>query len=203
MSAPGYPAQWWTPIDDPNKPEWEILPQAAAAGEVILSKRNELGLLSNFSHTPFEFHGQRYNSIEGFWQMMFYPESPDVLAKDERTNFPGIQWPHTRQEVSQMESHEAFAAGMIGFENMRAMGVNYVTFEGRKYEYWVTTKNEHYALIVESMWAKLKQNPKVREVLLATGDLKLRADHYEPVDTPPSWKYYDIWMDIRAEMTKR
>src|SRR5205807_10219141 len=46
-----YPAHWWTPIDDPKKPEWEILPQEAGPGEVILSKRNELGLLSNFAPT--------------------------------------------------------------------------------------------------------------------------------------------------------
>src|SRR5690349_10011541 len=33
-----YPAHWWTPINDPQKPEWEILPQEAKPGEVILSK---------------------------------------------------------------------------------------------------------------------------------------------------------------------
>ena len=30
---------------------WEILPQVAKSGEVILSKRNELGILSNFAAT--------------------------------------------------------------------------------------------------------------------------------------------------------
>ena len=39
-----YPAIWFAPINDPNKPDWEILPQEAKAGEVILSKRNELGI---------------------------------------------------------------------------------------------------------------------------------------------------------------
>ena len=69
-------------------PEWEILPQEAKPGEVILSKRNELGLLSNFAATPFEFRGKRYASLEGFWQMMKYPEGPD----DPRAKFPGIEW---------------------------------------------------------------------------------------------------------------
>src|ERR1700674_4108983 len=64
-----YPAHWWTPVIDPKKPDWEILPQEAGPGEVILSKRNELGLLSNFAPTPFVFHGQRYASLEGFLQM--------------------------------------------------------------------------------------------------------------------------------------
>ena len=40
---PRYPAHWWTPIVDPKKPDWEILPQEAGPGEVILSKRHELG----------------------------------------------------------------------------------------------------------------------------------------------------------------
>ena len=55
---------------------WEILPQAAGPDEVIVSKRHELGLLSNFAATPFIFRGRRYASVEGFWQMMLYPEGP-------------------------------------------------------------------------------------------------------------------------------
>ena len=35
-----YPTHWWTPVNDPNKPDWEILPQEARPGEVILSKDN-------------------------------------------------------------------------------------------------------------------------------------------------------------------
>jgi hypothetical protein len=73
-----YNPTWFTPINDPNKPSWEILPQEAKAGEVILSKRNELGILSNFAAMPFEMDGKRYASVEGFWQMMLYPEGPDA-----------------------------------------------------------------------------------------------------------------------------
>ena len=54
-----YPAHWWTPISKEGAPAWEILPQEASPGEVILSKRNELGLLSNFAATPFTFKGKR------------------------------------------------------------------------------------------------------------------------------------------------
>jgi len=46
-----YPEHWFTPVSEVNKPDWEILPQAAGPGEVILSKRNELGILSNFAAT--------------------------------------------------------------------------------------------------------------------------------------------------------
>src|SRR5215510_376114 len=65
-----YPAHWWTPVPTNGAPGWEILPQAAGPGEVILSKRNELGLLSNFAATRFDFNGKRYASLEGVWQMM-------------------------------------------------------------------------------------------------------------------------------------
>src|SRR5271154_4165996 len=71
-----YPAHWWAPVPSEGAPAWEILPQAAKPGEVILSKRNELGILSNFAATPFTLRGKRFASVEGFWQMMLYPEGP-------------------------------------------------------------------------------------------------------------------------------
>src|SRR5262245_60441396 len=92
---PRYPAEGWTPIVQPKQPKWEILPQEAGHGEVILSNRNELGILSNVAAAPFEFHGKRYASLEGFWQSMKYPEGPD----DPRAKFPGLEWKHTRAEV--------------------------------------------------------------------------------------------------------
>jgi hypothetical protein len=36
--SPRYPAHWWAPVSNEGAPEWEILPQEAAPGEVILSK---------------------------------------------------------------------------------------------------------------------------------------------------------------------
>jgi hypothetical protein len=87
---PRYPAHWWTPAPEAGKPEWEILPQEAGPGEVILSKRNELGLLSNFAPTPFTFRGKRYASLEGFWQMMLYPEGEnEALYKVQPSSFVG------------------------------------------------------------------------------------------------------------------
>jgi len=90
--ASEYPGHWWAPISKEGAPAWEILPQEAGAGEVILSKRNELGLLSNFASTPFKFHGRSYASLEGFWQMMKFPESED----DPRAKSPDLKWPWTR-----------------------------------------------------------------------------------------------------------
>src|SRR5947199_5549717 len=108
-----YPVSWWSPFPTNGAPAWEIFPQQAKAGEVILSKRNELGLLSNFAPTPFLFHGKRYASLEGFWQMMKYPEGID----DARAKFTGIEWKYTRDQVAQMVSFEANHAGALASAN--------------------------------------------------------------------------------------
>jgi predicted NAD-dependent protein-ADP-ribosyltransferase YbiA (DUF1768 family) len=199
QSGGGYPAHWWTPAPAESAPAWEILPQAARPGEVILSKRNELGILSNFAATPFTLRGKRYASVEGFWQMMLYPESPG----DPRAKAPGIVWLHTREEVAGMTAFEAKDAGTAAEENMRKMGIGWVTFEGKRFPYRSKQNGVHYRLIVEAMRAKLAQNPEVRRVLLSTGDLILRPDHIEEPDPPAEWLYFRIWMDFRKELQRR
>lgn len=194
--AERYPAHWWTPIPEERAVWWEVLPQAAGAGEVIVSKRNELGLLSNFAHTPFEFRGKHYESLEGFWQMMKFPEGPD----DERATFPGINWPHTREQVAQMVGHKAKSAGTAASENMKQMRINWVTFEGKRMPYRTPEKGEHYNLIVEATRAKVQQNPSVSKVLRSTGNLILCPDHNQEEDAPPAWRYCDILMDIRETL---
>jgi len=191
-----YPGHWWTPVPEDQKASWEILPQAARPGEVILSKRNELGILSNFAATPFTFRGKRYASVEGFWQMMLYPEGPH----DPRAHATGIAWTHTRSEVARMTAFEAKDAGTLAEANMQKMGIGWVTFEGRRMPYRSKKKGEHYRLIVPAMRAKLEQNSKVREILLQTGDLILRPDHVEEADPPAEWLYCNIWMEIRGEL---
>lgn len=193
-----YPAHWFAPVSEVNKPDWEILPQAAGPGEVILSKRNELGILSNFAPTPFIYRGQHYASVEGFWQMMLYPEN----AKDPRATSSGITWAYTRQQVAQMTAFDAKNAGDSAYKNMQKMGIDWVSFEGRRMPYWSKTKGGHYRLVLDTMRAKLEQNPKVREILLSTGDLKLLPDHYQEKDPPAEWQYFNIWMELRDGLRK-
>jgi predicted NAD-dependent protein-ADP-ribosyltransferase YbiA (DUF1768 family) len=191
-----YPAHWWTPVPTNGAPAWEIFPQEAGPGEVILSKRNELGLLSNFAPTPFEFHGHRYASLEGFWQMMKYPEG----TSDPRATFPGLEWQFTREQVSQLTAFDANRAGRLGEENMKRMGITWVSFEGRRFDYRPAEPGEHYRLIVEATWAKVRQNPDVQRVLLSTGDLILKPDHRQETNAPAAWKYFEILMQIRWEL---
>lgn len=198
LHAADYPKHWFAPIPESEKASWEILPQAAKPGEVILSKRNELGILSNFAATPFTFHGKRYESVEGFWQMMLYPEDPN----DPRAKAPGVVWTHTRDEVAHMTAFAAKDAGTAAEANMAHMQIDWVTFEGKRIAYRSQKPGEHYALIVAAMRAKLEQNPKVRAILLATGDLQLRADHTQETDAPPEWFYNRIWMQVRRQLRK-
>jgi hypothetical protein len=102
-----------------------------------------------------------------------------------------------------MTAFEAKAAGDIGEDNMRRMGIDWVTFEGVRMPYRSMKKGEHYRLIVEAMRAKLEQNPEVRRILLSTGDLILRPDHVQEANVPPEWAYFEIWMEIRTELTAR
>ena len=193
---PRYPAHWWTPVSAVGKPDWEILPQEAGPGEVILSKRNELGLLSNFAPTPFTYHGKRYASLEGFWQMMLYPEGPN----DPRAKFAGSDWKFTRAQVAQMTAFDAKSAGTLAEENMKRMGITWVSFEGKRFPYRSEQPGVHYKLIVDATWAKVRQNPEVKKVLLSTGDLILKPDHHGEPNAPPEWRYHEIWMQIRKDL---
>ena len=196
---PGYPTHWWGWVTDPKKPDWEILPQEAGPGEVILSKRNELGLLSNFAATPFVFHGKRYASMEGFWQAMLYPEGPN----DPRAKFPGLEWKYTRDEVTRMTAFEAKHAGDLAEENMCKMKIGWVSFEGKRFAYRPARPGRHYRLIVAATWAKVLQNPEVKKVLLETADLILKPDHHQEPNAPAAWRYFEIWMRIRTALQNR
>ena len=191
-----YPAHWWTPVATNGAPSWEILPQEARPGEVILSKRHELGLLSNFAATPFTFRGKRYASLEGFWQMMKYPESAD----DPRAKSAELPWAHTREQVAQMTAFDAKRAGDLASENMKRLGITWVSFEGKRMEYRPVAPGEHYRLIVAATREKVRQNPEVQKVLLATGDLILKPDHQQEANAPAAWRYYEILTKIRDEL---
>lgn len=188
-----YPAHWWKYVDPSDAKSWEILPHEAGAGEVVLSKRNELGILSNFAHTPFEYRGRHYESMEGFWQSLKYPESEDDYRNE-------VYWAHTREEVQNMVGYTAKKAGYHANYNMDDLGISWVTFEGRKIYSKVWGKGEHYYLIKQAIFEKIEQNPEVRRVLKATGDLYLLPDHEIKWYLPAAWSYNKIYMEIRNEI---
>ncbi len=193
-----FPAHWWTPVPKIGAPSWEILPHEAKEGEVILSKRHELGVLSNFAATPFVLDGERYASLEGFWQMMLYPESDsDPRALTARAR--GLQYPYTRSQVSQMVAFEAKKAGSEAEKLMREMGIDWVSYRGERFVYRSENRGKHYELILRAMRAKLEQNPKVQKALASTQKLILMPDHHAEPGAPDEWKYNEIWMKLRSD----
>jgi hypothetical protein len=60
--------------------------------------------------------------------MMLYPEDKN----DPRAQASSIVWPHSRAEVAQMTAFDAKAAGDFAENNMRQLGIDWVTFEGRR-----------------------------------------------------------------------
>ena len=70
-------------------------------------------------------------------------------------------------------------------------------------EYRPASPGAHYQLIVEATREKVRQNPEVKRVLLATGHLILKPDHHQETNAPAAWRYYEILMQIRTELQQR
>ncbi len=194
-----YPTHWWGPTQsDRPIPEWEILPEEGTFGEsVVLSKRNELGILSNFAATSFSLDGKRYASLEGFWQSLKYPE-------DKMDNRYGMdKLPHSRRDVEQMTGFEAKTAGSHASKLMRKHQVDWVSYQGKKMIYRDPVKGQHYKLIVRAMIRKLQENKEVENILKQTNKLKLLPDHKTSPSDPPAWKYYKIWTEQRDRMLNK
>lgn len=194
--AGDYPKHWWKKIDDPNKPSWEILPHEAGPGELVLSKRNELGIFSNFGHAPFELYGDRYASIEGLWQMMKYPDPTDP---NDKRNTIIDEYPLTRAEVMMMHGFESKDAGNAAGKIMKKYLFNWVTFKHKKFNYKDNAEGSklHYKIISRAIEEKVKQNPEILKLLMKTKGLKLIPDHTQDPSSPPSYFYHKILMKIR------
>lgn len=190
-----YPSHWWEAAVG-EVAWWEITPDSVepSSGQVVLSKRNELGLLSNFADTPFILDGIRYNTLEGLWQSMKFPES----RKDKR--YGDMSLKYSRDEVAQMSGFDAKKAGDYASKLMKKFKINWVTYKKQKMTYRTQKKGSHYKLIVRAMESKLLQNENVRKILKKTGDLVLLPDHKTKSSDPPAWKYFKIWMGLRFKL---
>ncbi len=164
--------------------------------EVILSKRRPLGVFSNFTPTPFVLDGKRYASVEGFWQMMKFPEN----SSDKRVELdPDFNWKYTRAQLAKMSAFEAKKAGDHASQHMKQHNYNWVTYQGESMEYRTLEKGQHYKVIRSAMQAKLDQNPDLKPLLTQTKGLKLLPDHNQSRPTQAAWQYHQIWMNIRDQ----
>jgi predicted NAD-dependent protein-ADP-ribosyltransferase YbiA (DUF1768 family) len=190
-----YPGSWWEPTSRDGAPHWEVLPQDAKYGQVVLSKRTELGVFSNLSYSPFILDGVRYNSIEGLWQMMKYPL---LGASDPRESF---DYPYTRNQVRQLSGFKAKKAGDVANDIMRANSISWVSYKGDIFDYKDFSDGSlmHYQIIYLATLQKVIQNKKLRALLLKTRGLELIADHHQG-RKPESYFYHRILMKIRDEL---
>lgn len=191
--ANGFPTHWWDKITTNDKADWEIAPDEAKPGELILSKRTELGIFSNFAATPFVLDGRGYASIEGFWQAVKFPD-PE-LPDDPRFQLSG--WPMKRDQVEKLSGSNAKKAGSAASQILESAGIDWVSYRGLTMIYREPGNSTFYQLIVRAMIAKLQQNPKVRELLLSTKELRLLPDHKPGEKDQKAWKYHLIWEDLR------
>lgn len=195
--AQDFPSDWWRPVPREDASSWEILPQDAGPGEVILSKRTELGIFSNFGATPFELDGLTYASVEGLWQAMKYPDPQN--SNDPRLAIK--EWPHTRAEVMAMNGFEAKDAGTAAGEIYKKYKLKNISYGADFFDYkdFAAGSALHLDIIFRALRAKLDQNPELWELLLKTKCLKLLPDHKPGANDPPAYKYYDLYMQLRAE----
>lgn len=198
VGSDGYPDVWWQPVPADQVAGWEIPPQSAdrTKSEVVLSKRNELGQFSNLGSAGFVLDGDTYGSVEGLWQGMKYPESEN----DERLKDSSIVWPFTRAQVMAMKGFEAKHAGDLANQNMKKLGIKWLTYKGEKLEYNGADQEKYYQLILRACRAKLAQNPELKALLLRTGNLTFMADHQQKPDSLPAYKYHEIYFKLREEL---
>lgn len=194
-----YPNQWWKVFPKEEAPEWEILPHEALPGEVILSKRTELGVFSNLALAPFELDGIKYASIEGLWQGMKYPD-PLNIPDDIRLSIK--QWPYTREQVYNLSGWEAKDAGKIANQIYLEHQLTWINYGKRLFIYTDGTEGSqfHLELITRAIRAKILQNQSLKELLVKTKGLVLRPDHQMKKDAPSSFYYYEILMRLREAL---
>jgi predicted NAD-dependent protein-ADP-ribosyltransferase YbiA (DUF1768 family) len=193
-----YPAEWWRAVARDAAPAWEVLPQDAGPGQVVLSKRTELGQFSNLASTPFVYDQQNFGSIEGLWQMMKYPDPSD--ATDPRLAIS--DYPFTRDEVKLMAMWDAKSAGDAANKIMKDNGINWISYQGKRFNYKDMDSGSayHYEIIYRAIWEKVQQHPGLKQLLLQTKGLELLPDHKQSNDSPPSYFYHRILMDIREKI---
>lgn len=195
--AESYPREWWIEIPREEAASWEILPQDAKPGEVILSKRTELGIFSNFGATPFVLDGKYFASVEGLWQSIKYPDP--TIPQDSRHEIK--DWPFTRKAVENMVGKDAKNAGNLANKIYSQYGLKDVNWGEDFFDYVDHAEGSayHYDLIKRALRAKLDQTPGLWDLLLKTGCLTLKPDHKPGPNEPASYRYYEIYMELRVE----
>lgn len=130
----------------------------------------------NFATAPFELDGQRYVSVESFWQGLKFPADRD------------------RRRIAKLEGPLARAEG-----DKQGYGAT-VSYGGK--EIAVGTRG-HWQLMVAACRAKFEQDEDARAALLATGERPLTHIVHRDSRAIPGIIMADIWTRIRADLRER
>lgn len=149
----------------------------------LWSKTETERMLSNLAYTPFKLNDKIYNSVEGFWQGLKFPDE------------------EKRNEIAKLWGVEAKKAGN------KAEKSNEFEYQGKKFQ---VGSEEHQDLIRQAIKVKLEQNPHVLDLLLATGNKKIthilinpQTGHVHPdSQTIPGKIFCQFLMDLREEFRK-
>jgi predicted NAD-dependent protein-ADP-ribosyltransferase YbiA (DUF1768 family) len=132
-------------------------------------------MISNFATAPFDLDGQRYQSVESFWQGLKFPSDSD------------------RRRLAQLEGAQARGEG-----EKQGYGAT-VSYGGQ--EIAVGTWS-HWQLMERACRAKFEQSAEARAALLATGDRPLTHIVRRDSKTIPGVIMAQIWMRIRKDLRR-
>jgi predicted NAD-dependent protein-ADP-ribosyltransferase YbiA (DUF1768 family) len=131
-------------------------------------------MISNFATAPFELDGQRYQSVESFWQGLKFSRDSE------------------RRHLAQLEGARARAEGAKqGYGPTVSYGGQDITVGT-----W-----RHWQLMERACRAKFAQNPEAAEAVLASGQRPLTHVVRQDSTTIPGVIMAAIWMGIRKDLT--
>lgn len=154
----------------------EIGPEADARREPLNITRSvapRFAAISNLAHTPFDIDGERYASIEGFWQGLKFTDH------------------QSRRAIARLSGVDAKAAGDCAGQPL------FITHGDRSI---AAGSPEHWALMRAACHAKFTQHAIAREALLATGERWLTHKVRKDSRTIPGVIMAEIWMALRRQL---
>jgi predicted NAD-dependent protein-ADP-ribosyltransferase YbiA (DUF1768 family) len=134
-----------------------------------------LRLISNFAHTPFRLDGLGYESIEGFWQGLKFPDAAD------RRRLAELWGPAARDAGHHAPAADTF---VYGGETVR-VGT------------W-----GHWQLMEKACEAKFAQHAAAREALVSTRNRPLVHQVKPDSKNIPGVIMAAIWMRIRDRLDR-
>ena len=155
----------------------DLGPRPVACSEPInvvsCSPDPDIQIISNFAQTPFELDGQRYGSVEAFWQGLKYPEES------------------RRTEIAPLGGHEARRAGAGAPES------DTIQYRGSVVRVGTV---DHWRLMSMACWSKFSQCEAAKLALLRTCGRPLVHRMRKDSRTIPGVIMADIWMKIRKRL---